>query len=346
MQSALIGPSMSILRPFVDRARAILSGGRTRDFSVSRSAPESPDLIYYHMAGKKRRAHKTWFRGENTNFHPVRASLTEPNAFEKYVGFGWLPDVPFITRDHYITAFGSCFAAEVTKFLVKEGYSVFGRDLSLNSYIIRSGEGIVNTASLLEQFQWGFSNKVPKSSIWYTKSGQLAEQAPEVQNTTRSIFLSTEVFIITLGLSEVWYDKLTGDVFWQAVPKDIYDPDRHGFKILGAEENRSNLQEIVDAIRQHRPEASIIFTLSPVPLAATFRPVSCITANAVSKASLRVAIDELMRSNADDKHIYYFPSYEIITAFLMDPMEDDLRHPRPPAIKFIMEAFKRYYLVD
>jgi hypothetical protein len=32
-----------------------------------------------------------------------------------------------------------------------------------------------------------------------------------------------------------------------------------------------------------------------VPLAATFRGVSCVTANAASKAILRVAVDELMR---------------------------------------------------
>jgi hypothetical protein len=89
-------------------------------------------------------------------------------------------------------------------------------------------------------------------------------------------------------------------------------------------ENVANLREIVRLIRKHVPRAAIVFTLSPVllsadgllhqvpallllprmtsdclphqvPLAATFRGVSCVTANAASKAILRVAVDELMR---------------------------------------------------
>jgi hypothetical protein len=79
-------------------------------------------------------------------------------------------------------------------------------------------------------------------------------------------------------------------------------------------------------------------------LAATFSPTSCITANSVSKASLRLAIDELMRENAEDHRLYYFPSYEIVTSFLEDPWGDDLRHPRPEAVAYIMDAFARHYL--
>ena len=38
-----------------------------------------------------------------------------------------------------------------------------------------------------------------------------------------------------------------------------------------------------------------------VPLAATFRGVSCVTANAASKAILRVAVDELMREEEEEE---------------------------------------------
>ena len=48
-------------------------------------------------------------------------------------------------------------------------------------------------------------------------------------------------------------------------------------------------------MRRHNPRAHIVFTLSPVPLNATFRGVSCVSANSVSKAILRVAVDELLR---------------------------------------------------
>lgn len=316
----------------------------TKDFAVPDDAEEQSHLIYYRMAGKKRRAHGTWYRGEHTNYHPVRASFSEPDAVAKYVGHGWFPATPFIHRDQYVTAFGSCFAAEVTKFLVSEGYRVFGNRLNLNAHIVRSGEGMVNTAALRQQFEWAFNDQVPISPVWHNEDGHFAGSSEEMKAATRDIFTSTDVFIFTLGLSEVWYDKVTGDCFWRAIPKDSFDAGRHGFRVLDSRENKANLKRAYQLIRTHRPNAEILFTLSPIPLAATFRPVSCITANSVSKASLRIAIDELMGEFSGDPKLHYFPSYEIVTAFLEDPYGDDLRHLRPEAVEFIMRTFKHYYL--
>lgn len=313
-------------------------------FVVSPSEKERRDQVYYQMAGKKRRAHITWYRGAHTNFHPVRASLFESDAFESYVGKGWLPAAPFIDRNTDITAFGSCFAAEATKFLVHEGYKVLGKDLKLNAHVVRSGEGIVNTAALRQQFEWALAGASPLHGTWHDKDGKELSADEDAKDATRRIFLTTEVFVFTLGLSELWFDKETGDPFWRAVPCDAFDQDRHGFRVLGAEENRRNLARVYELIRAYRPEASIVLTLSPVPLAATFRPVSCITANAVSKASLRIAIDDLMREHADDPRLFYFPSYEMVTSVIPDAYEDDLRHPTPAAVATIMQLFKRHFL--
>lgn len=317
----------------------------TKDFAVADNAKESQNQVYYRMAGKKRRADATWYRGENTNFHPMRASLDEFDAVDRYVGLGWLPPAPFIDREQYITAFGSCFAAEVSRFLIGRGYRVFGGDLGLNAHIVRSGEGIVNTAAVRQQFEWAWEGRGPESAVWHDKTGATQSSAGDVMTETRSIFDRTDIFIITLGLSEVWYDRATGDVFWRAVPKQAFDPERHGFRVMGAVENLTNLRKITELIRENRPEAEIVLTLSPVPLAATFRPVSCITANSVSKASLRVAIDELMREHESDPRLHYFPSYEIVTTFIDDAFGDDLRHPRPEAISFVMDTFARHYLL-
>lgn len=316
----------------------------TKDFAVEDDAEELPHLIYYRMAGKKRRAHGTWYRGENTNFHPMHESLSETDAVDKYVGHGWFPDTPFITKDHYITAFGSCFAFEVTKFLYEQGYQVFGKNLNLNAHIVRSGEGIVNSAALLQQFDWAFNGNAPLDAIWYKKDGTEAEVSDDIKNATRDIFLKTDVFILTLGLSEVWYNKMTGEIFWRAIPNQIFNEETHGFKVLSVDENKQNLRRIYEIIREHRPQAEIIVTLSPVPLAATFRPVSCITANAVSKASLRVAIDELVREHEQDTKLHYFPSYEIVEYFVEDAMGVDMRHPRPETVEFVMDTFKRNFL--
>jgi hypothetical protein len=150
------------------------------------------------------------------------------------------------------------------------------------------------------------------------------------------------VFILTLGLSEVWYDKTTGDVFWRAIPSDSFDAGRHGFRVSTVAENLDNLRTIVALVRKHRPGARVVLTLSPVPLVATFRPVSCVSANSVSKSVLRVAIDELMREGVPG--LYYFPSYEIVTSYFRDPYALDNRHVRPEVVATIMAAFARHYV--
>ncbi len=316
----------------------------TKVFEAPENAPESRDFVYYKMAGRKRYAHGGWYRGDHVNFHPMRESLAEPDAFETYVGSGWLPAQPVIDRSCYVTAFGSCFAQEVTKFLKRAGYRVFGDDLNLNAHIIRSGEGLVNSAAVLQQFQWAYGEKSFSDRLWRTKDGEVASNSEDIQENTKKIFQQTDVFIITFGLSEVWYEKETGDVFWRAIPSAQFEAEKHGFRVLGAEENRQNIAETYRLIRAARPEARVIFTLSPVPLAATFRPISCITADAVSKASLRVAIDEVMREFSFDKNLFYFPSFELVKTVIPDAYGDDLRHPRPETVAAVMRMFQKAFL--
>ncbi|MGB3147543.1 MAG: GSCFA domain-containing protein, partial [Paracoccaceae bacterium] len=163
---------------------------------------------------------------------------------------------------------------------------------------------------------------------------------PEVQAETRRIFDETDVFILTFGLSEVWYDEPTGNVFWRTIPKDAYDPARHKFRVSTVEENRDNLRAIYRLIRKHRPDAKIIFTLSPIPLIATFRDVACLTANSVSKSVLRVAIDEVVREFRDEGVLHYWPSFELVTDVFGLPYKDDRRHPHGAVLDYIMTLFE------
>jgi hypothetical protein len=139
---------------------------------------------------------------------------------------------------------------------------------------------------------------------------------------------------------------VTGDVYWRAIPRSKYNPSRHGFKVSTVAENFDNLNTIYRIIRERRPNASIIFTLSPIPLVATFRPVSCITANSVSKSILRVAIDELYRAHSDDKKLLYFPSYEIVKEYYNNAYQSDNRHVKMAVVDKIMNIFAENYLVE
>ncbi len=154
------------------------------------------------------------------------------------------------------------------------------------------------------------------------------------------------MFIITLGLSEIWYDEPTGEVFWRAVPARQYDPSRHKFRVATYEENLANLHAIVDLIRTERPEAHIVFTMSPVPLTATFRPIPCMIADGESKAILRAALGALYRARPNDPRLYYMPSYEIVQRCFDFPYTYDRTHVHGHVVEFALSVFERYYCQD
>ena len=81
-------------------------------------------------------------------------------------------------------------------------------------------------------------------------------------------------------------------------------------RLSTVEENEANLVKIVELVRSVNPSAPIVLTLSPVPLAATFRGISCLTADCVSKSVLRVALDRTMTRQLPG--VYYWPSFEIV----------------------------------
>lgn len=312
--------------------------------------------LYFRTGDDIQPAHPTWYRGENCNFNPTKNALHDEAGLEEYLLKGWLPPRPFITRDMWITAFGSCFAQHISEWLMLQQYATGDRLVLINqgkvlhflydSHVIRFGEGMVNTFALRQQFEWALEDKQFSEDLWFGSRGELASYSESAREATALLFKESDVFIITLGLAEVWCNKQTGEVFWRAIPQDRFDPAVHGFRISTVEENRDNLEAIYSIVRKHRPSASIIFTLSPVPLVATFRPVSCITANSVSKAILRVAIDELMRAHDDDPLLFYWASYEIVKEYFTDPYLDDNRHPKPEITEFIMRVFADHYLVD
>ncbi len=300
-------------------------------------------------------AHPSWYRGENCHFNPTKDALHGDGGLEEYILKGWLPAAPFITRGMPITAFGSCFAEHVSRWLMRQQYTTGDRlawasgftGLNIyDSHVIRFGEGMVNTFALRQQFEWALEGRQFSEDLWFGSGGELAGYSEAARAGTADLFARSQVFIITLGLSEVWCNRQSGEVFWRAIPRDRFDPAVHGFRVSTVAENYENLSALRSIIRSVRPSASIIFTLSPVPLVGTFRPVSCVTASSVSKSILRVAVDELMRAHQDDPHLHYWPSYEIVKEYCADPYLADNRHPRPEVIDLIMRAFATHYLVD
>ncbi|MGZ3720788.1 MAG: GSCFA domain-containing protein, partial [Bdellovibrionota bacterium] len=151
-----------------------------------------------------------------------------------------------------------------------------------------------------------------------------------------------KVLIVTPGLNEVWYFRADGSVFsrspWRMAPSLV----EH--RVLTVEENVRDLQRMLDVLRVYNRDLKLIVTLSPIALHATFLADRdhVITANAHSKAVLRVAIDEFVRRNKD---VFYFPSFELISYCIKSPWHPDQRHVTEEAVSRVMHFFREMYCV-
>jgi hypothetical protein len=66
-------------------------------------------------------------------------------------------------------------------------------------------------------------------------------------------------------------------------------------------------------------------------------------ADSASKAILRASLDELCRSQAMDRNLFYFPSYEIALRSFEHPYMEDRRHVHKHVLDLNMSVFERYY---
>ena len=293
----------------------------------------------------KRKIGRSFYRGDNCNFNPYKLDFFKEDFLEKYLLTGWVPNQsPCIDKNTNITAFGSCFADNISKHLSNIGYTT-SKEKDPDIYVSSIGEGLVNVYSLLSQFKWAFDEDKPKQELWHGYNGEKFGYNEDIRQRTKKIFLNTDFFIITLGLSEIWYDEISQEVFWRAIPKENVDTSRHKFRVCTMAETKQCLQSIKEYINLYVPNAKLLFTLSPVPLAATFRSISCLTANSVSKSILRAALDEFLRDNENDlnKNLFYWPSYEIVNELFYDRFSKDNRHPYRENIDLIMKLFEAVY---
>lgn len=298
--------------------------------------PEIPDAHYY--------------RGEHCNWMADEGEVFSSDGMERWILQGWVPPKPFITKNHTIICFGSCDAEKAVWYLESHGYKVGNTKNKVvqhgpYAHVTNHGDGMASVFTVLQQFEWSWENKTFDEDVWYySKREEAASKDNEIKKETKALFDQTDVFFILLGLSEIWYDTLTNDIFWRAVPEHKFKPERHAFRVASCQETINAINKIINMIRQYRPNATIIFGVSPTGLTATFRNVSCITADSASKAILRASIDEVIR-NKEDSNLFYWPLYELFREGLRNPYLPDRRHVRPEHLDKIWNLFAKYYLV-
>jgi len=289
-------------------------------------------------------AHGRWARPERINFFPLRVEPVAPlsEAFKKFILNNY-PYPKLFDHDSRLITLGSCFAEALRQILEPKNFLVES---------VTVPAGIDNTFALASFFDWLRDGEVSQLSYAYqnhNEDGVWAWSAPEDHAIYQRKFAECDGIVITVGLAEIWEDSETGNVFWKGVPKSVFEAGRHHCRLSTVEENSRNLKQVVEGLRQWLGDIPIIFTLSPVPLNATFREMSCMEADCVSKSILRVALDNLLQLNLPN--LYYWPSFEMVrwvgshvghvlyhTGF--DEIRSDTRHPPRSVSETIVGMFE------
>jgi hypothetical protein len=275
-------------------------------------------------------------------------------------------EVPFrLVAGESILTIGSCFARNVEHHLGRLGFKLPARNLFQSPEFADLDPAIINnygTPSIFNELAWAFGERefVADDHILEVMPGKFADQQmpSHLRPETRDIVLArrhaiTEVYrtaaqcrvvIITLGLSEVWFDTKSG-FYLNVAPRPATlrtYPDRYELHVLSYAEVVGFLVEAVRLLQKHGPpDLRVLLTVSPVPLQVTHRPIDVIVANSYSKSVLRAAAEEVITGFP---FITYFPSYESVTLTNREfAWTADLRHVSDDIVQINIERMVDAY---
>ena len=259
-------------------------------------------------AGNYKTTKRAWHTNNKIRFLPRTKEQFDDieTLAEQYVFAEHGPEQPIFDNTSKIVTMGSCFASELR--------NVLSEDNKSTDYI-QVPEGLNNSFAVRQYLEWALTGDRSSDAYWYDNdpsAGAYQWEPEDEQQKLLEHFKNTDGFVITLGLAEVWKDIETNGVFWRGVPESNFDPVKHECVTSTVQENVQNLKKMYRLIRKHAgKDKTIIFTLSPVPLNATFLGRPTIVSDCVSKSILRVSLEEFFKTN-NLKNCYYWPSYEMV----------------------------------
>ena len=153
-------------------------------------------------------------------------------------------EAPFpIDPKTVIATYGSCFAQHFSNALVKRGFTWLDAEVApmglyktnakkFNYGVFSARTGNIYATSLLKQWtKWALGHSEPPEIYWEaderfydpfrpqiepngfnSRDEMLASRAFTIKSFRRSI-LESDLFVFTLGLTESWWDKITGAEF-------------------------------------------------------------------------------------------------------------------------------------
>ena len=246
-----------------------------------------------------------------------------------------------IDHSQPILSLGSCFADNIAKRLQRAKFDTTAAPTGIlfNPESIarvierfdraREDKGSLPTIKELHQANGVWYNYDFHSSLSHIDANVALAQMNDAVMRGAEALAEAKVVIITFGTAFVYRLHESGEV----VANCHKQPQRlFSREMLSAEDIAQRYNALLQG---PLADKRVIFTLSPVRHLG-----DGLEQNSLSKATLRVAIAEIVakNSNAD-----YFPSYEIMMDELRDYRfyADDMAHPSALAVEYIWERFSQ-----
>ena len=251
----------------------------------------------------------------------------------------------FMRHSDKMMLMGSCFSdsigARLKDAMVDVGVNPFGtifNPLSIASSVHKLIDG--ETIAGIDLF---LSNGVWNSYDFHSRFS-MANKDAALQRMNDSIATAHEhlkqcqTLVLTLGTAVVYRRRDTGEVV-----NNCHKVPQHEFtrRLASVDEITEALTSMLTHLHEFNPELRVLFTVSPIRHIA-----DGLEMNSLSKAVLRVAINNVVRANKE--WVRYFPAYEIVIDDLRDYRfyNADMVHPSEVAIEYIWQTFQATYFDD
>ncbi|WP_029903567.1 GSCFA domain-containing protein [Prevotella sp. 10(H)] len=246
-----------------------------------------------------------------------------------------------ISHRSRILMLGSCFIENIGKQLIRNKFNV-----NLNPFgVLYNPQSISQALRLLmEKKRFAEEDIFEYKGLYHSfyhhstfsdtdKNRCLGKINSGLEKSSQDLY-SADILFITFGTSYVFRSKEKDMVVGNCHKLPASDFDRYR---LSVKDIVADWESLIKQLRQINPSLQIIFTVSPIR-----HMKDGAHENQLSKATLLLAIDELMKKGDS---LHYFPSYEIVLDELRDYRfyYDDMVHPNFTAIKYIWERFSNTY---
>ena len=263
---------------------------------------------------------------------PLPASA---KSMERYRPLRIEPQSVQITYADRLLLMGSCFAdtigeqLQAAKFMAESNpMGVVYNPLSLLKLIdVALGDAELQESLYLEQEGLHYHYELHGRCSAERKAA-LRKKIELGFEALRASLVNCSWLVLTFGSAEVYQLQQSGLLVANChkQPATLFRR-----RMLSCEEVVKACNRSLSNLRKLNPGLRTLLTISPV------RYGDCYLRNAVSKATLRLAVEAL----CEQKVVVYFPSYEILLDDLRDYRfyADDLRHPSKWAARYIWQQF-------